>query len=682
MEIKQLPITEDPSGEIYNPNEKEREVVSAVISRFRESQSDRDRTFEYFDGDTLIDYINDSVRRFTTNVDEREDIEDWQARIHDPFTRNKVLAILSKVVRVLPIAQFISQGDDDVRKAYILSNLYDFSEDIDDYEELMIYLLLEAIVKGTAIGYEGVDRSSKKVRDIIKGSDDSMTLRVNTITTNRPIGAIVKLEDFYPSSVSIRNIKLMPYCFWRSVIQFSEFREKWSMYEKSKFVQPKRTYAEGEQEPFYNTMLSSDIKEGQVEIIRYYNKVDDEYIILANGTWINPIAISNTSGTIEGMEMEISPLPFNHKELPFWDIKFDFFGSDFFYGKSLPDRLKSLQDVLNVLNNMLLDQSFLTIFAPILTAGFDAIEDDYLRPGRRTSVDTQGQPLNQSVMKLDLGTPSGWHQYILEYTRKIMEQSSVDQVSSGQAGVGDRTTAQEIRIAADAVASTLGLFGRVVNYGLKRKATLRGANILQIWTDPTTPHIQRLLGQDGAEEVNKAFNVFKINNTVLTSGKRGTKIIELYADKEDMPKKDELKARALIDEANTGKKIEITALPPDYIRNFMFDVKIVPNQKTETSKDLEKALQLEKVRIYKSFFPNLINDPELAAQTAEKMGDDPTKIFLPEPMGWTPKEENPELESPMSMTPQDNAANNAIRGAQGGEGDAMQMRDLANSMLG
>jgi hypothetical protein len=43
---------------------------------------------------------------------------------------------------------------------------------------------------------------------------------------------------------------------------------------------------------------------------------------------------------------------------------------------------------------------------------------------------------------------------------------------------------------------------------------------------------------------------------------------------------------------------------------------------------------------------------------------------------------NPEAASPMSTTPNDPAAQNAIRGAMGGEQGDMAMRDLANSMLG
>lgn len=669
----------------HEPSEKEQEVVTAVISKFRSSAADRNRNFAYFDDQNLTDYINDSVRRFVTNIDIRDGIEDWQAIVHNPFTRNKVLAVLAKVVRVLPIAEFTARGDEDLRKAQILNNLYEYAEELDDYEELMLFILLEAIVKGTAIGYEGMQKKNKKVR-VVKNADDEITIVEKTEKCTKLFGAIVPLEEFYPSSVGIRNIKSMPYCFWRREMSHSKFTMDWGNFERSALVSPKKTYGPDESRPFYADQITDTVTDGNVEVIRYYNKETDEYIIIANGIWLNPLSVGKKATKKKAAEMreEISPLPFNHKELPFYDIKFDFYGSDFFYGKSLPDRLKSLQDVLNVLNNMMLDQSFLSVFSPILTSGFDPIEDDYLRPGRRIPIDTQGLPINQSVMKMDVGTPNGWHQYILEYTKRIMEEASLDQVSSGQAGVGGRTTAQEIRVAADGVASMLGLFGRMVNYGIKRKAFLKSANILQFWTDPNYPILEAVLGENGRNDFASAFNTVKISNTTLTSGKRGTKVILMYKDKKDMPTKGKLQARSMVGSASAGKPIEYLAIEGDYLRNFLYDIKMVTNPRTESTKELEKAMALEKVRVYMTFFPEGVDKPELAAQLAEKMGDDPTKIFkedwlMPQEPAATP---DGQPKQTVQDKPQDNTANNMVRGANGGEGGLNEMAEMSKSMLG
>ena len=648
----------------------EREVVSAVFNKFRNSADSRDRAFENFDGLNLVEYIEDSVHRFTTNVDYREGMEDWQARVHDPFTRNKVVAIQGKVKKFLPIAEFRGRGDEDMRRGQILSNLYEYSEEVDDYDEFMGDIFLEAIVKGTAVGYEGYEHREKAIREV-SGSGDKITIKNGVERTNKLYGQLVRLEDFYPSSVGIRRIKDMPYCFWREVMPYQQFLQDYAAYAEASNVEMYSTDAASrEDHPVYLDYTSDDTGDGNVEVIKYYNKDVDEYIIIANGVWLNPIMVDG--------KKEISPLPFNHKELPFWSVTFEPFESTFFYGKSLPDKLKSLQDVLNVLTNMLLDQSFLTVFKPILTNGFDSMEDDYLRPGRRTPVDTQGLSLSEAYHELDMSTPGGWHQFILQYTRKVMEEASVDQLQQGSAsGLAERTPATAIRAAAEGVASVLGLFGTSVKYGIKQKALLRARNIMQFWTDSRTPIIEQVLGEGGNEKFNKAFNIFKFDNVTMSDGKRGMKIIEMYADKKDMPTREGLKARRVIHKLNTGKEIEIMAIPGGYIRNFEFDVRVIQNPRTEDTKEVEQAMQLEKVRVYKSFWPNLVDDAELLAQTAEKMGDDPIKIMKPDAIpGSQPDEsaQNQMQDKGVNTMPEGNVANNIVRGAQGGEVAANEMQ--------
>lgn len=686
---KNVPITEESNTAKTTelPPKEEQDVIEATFSKFRLTVDHRNGSFQNFDGLNLIDYINESVRRFITNIDARDDIEDWQARVNDPFTRNKTLGFLSKMVQVLPIAEFTSRGDDDYRKAQILSNLYEFSEDVDDYEELLINILLECIVKGTAIGYEGHEQSTKKIREV-KGVGDALTVTDASRKTNKLYGALVPLEDFYPQNVGIRNIKKMVYCFWRSSYPYQQFLQDFAMYSRASTVQPRggRVFAEGEDRPYYIDYTSNDVKDGNVEVIRYYNKDTDEYVMIANGIWLNPLMEKGKAVT--------SPIPFTHKELPFWDIRFEIF-TEFFYGKSLPDKLKSLQDVLNVLTNMSLDQSFLSIFPPILTAGMDSIEDDYIRPGRRTPVDTQGLPISDQYMKLDMGTPNGWHEFVLNYVRKVMGEASLDQIQSGHAGVGGRTTAMEIRTATEGIAAVLGLFARLVNYGIKRKALLRGKNILQFWTDSQTPYVDQIMGQGANAETKKAFNTFKINDTVLSDGKRGSKIIEMYQNKTDLPTRTQVKTRAALAGMENNKRIEVMAIPGEYIRNLDFDIKLGVNKRQESTQDIRKALQLEKTRIYMSFFPDLVDREELAAELAEIMGDDPTKILkkevlnppAPQPAPGQPGQPgeqaaNAEQAQQSPLQPQQSVSLNSVNGVLNGGGPGSDVEALQKLITG
>ena len=611
----------DKKAQKHVVGEKEKKIISDVFQKFTSAQINRDRTFQYLDGRSLTQYISDCVGRFVTNFDNRDGIEDWQARVNVPMTHNKVIAVLGKIVAMLPMAEVNPRFDDDTKKAQILSELYEYSEDIDNYEELMICAALEAIVKGTVIGYEGYEYKTKKIRNITGYDKENNPQFTETINTESCLyGSIVPLEEFYPSSVSVRRIEEMPYAFRRYVIPYSTFVQDYSCYyPRWELVQAKAsavTEAGVPTQTFYtNDLISIDVQDGNVEIICYYNKDTDEYVMMANGVWLNPLK-----------DFSVAPNPFNHKRLPFWSARFDTLGSDFFYGKSLVDRMAAMQDVLNVLTNMLLDQSFLTIFPPILTAGIDPIEEDYLRPGRRVPVDTQGLPLNQSFMKLDLGTPGGWHQFILDYTKRIMEESSVDQVSSGTAGVGGRTTAKEIQAASAGVAAVLGVFGKLLNYGVKNKAFLKCSNILQFWTDPKTPIASNILG-DKAGIFADAFNVVSVDNARLGGGKRGKKIIAMYPSTKEFPEQSALKTRAALYEHQTGTPVEILAITGDYLRGLMHDIKLVPNIKSADTKEIRQALALEKAKVYLEIAPEMINKKELISGIAEAFGDDPEKIF-------------------------------------------------------
>ncbi len=655
----------------YEPTEKELEVVKTTFEIFRDAVEVRNRSYENFDGLNLIQYIEDSYRRTTTNVDVREDIEEWQSTIHDPFTRNKVNAILGKMVSVLPGVETQNRGDDDFRKADILTNLYEFAEEQEDYEEFIVEFLFESIVKGTAIGYEGHEYKERPIRDIVSGTDTEIKVVEKKEITNRLISKIIRLEDFYPSTIHARSVKEIPHAFVRDVQPYHKFKADYRQFPKHINVSPKRNVGgEAENKPYYLDYISEDVQEGSVEVLYFYDKANDQFVIIANGVWLNPIKVSEE-------EEVVCPIPFKHKELPFFDLRFELFEPNFFYGKSLPDKLKNLQDVLNVLTNMLMDQSFLSIFAPILTNGADSIEDDYLVPGRRSPIETNGLPINQAVMKLDMGTPSGWHQYILEHTRKVMEEASMDRVSQGIAGQGDRTTAQEVRVAAEGVAAMLGLFGRFVKTCIKRKAKLKVQNIMQFWTDPRYPVVEQVLGVGGMADAKKIFNTFKIKNAVLTNGKRGMRVIDMYMNPSDRPTKKELEAKAMISKAVNNREVEYVALDPSYIRNVDIDIKLVPNSKSESIKDLEKALHLEKVRMYKEMFPGMTDDMELFAQTAEKFGDDPAKIInknLSEGQQTQPTDG--------AGGPQVNVANNAVRSMAGGEGQANSLVALQNEMLG
>jgi hypothetical protein len=602
------------NGELFTPSDKELEVVDRTITLFRRAQQDRDRSFAYLDVLNILTYIEDSVERFNTNLYLRDGMEDWQAGFNDGFSRNKVLSMVGKLIEQLPIASAIPRGEEDVLRAQIITDLLKYTEELDNYENQMSMFVLELIVKGTAIGYEDIEYIKKKIRNV-KGKGDNMTVTEQEIKTTRLYTEIVPLEEYYPASVGIMGVENQPYSFWRKIIDISKFKDRYGHYKKADVVEAKKSaQKDGSPIPYYMDFISSDVAEGTVELIKFYDSLNDEYILMANGVWLNPL----------GTKEEVQPLPWNHKEQPFYSALYEPHGI-FFYGKSLPNKLSAMQDVLNVLQNMVMDQSFLSTFTPILMAGFDDFEDDWIRPGRRMSIDTGGIKLQEAIMPLQFPTPTGWHQYILEYTRRVMEESSLDRVSQGQAGTGaERTTAFEIHTAAAGVASILTMVSRAINGAIKRKATLRIQNILQFGFQPGATIVPGVMADT---DVNKAFATFSFNNTQLTQGRRGTRVLEIYKNEEDMPTGVETRTRAQIAELEQGRPVEVTAISPDYIRNVKYDIKIALDPHREHSTMAEQAMLLQQIEVLAQVGGDRVNLDEPITRLAAAMGLDPTKII-------------------------------------------------------
>ena len=101
----------------------------------------------------------------------------------------------------------------------------------------------------------------------------------------------------------------------------------------------------------------------------------------------------------------------------------------------------------------------------------------------------------------------------------------------------------------------------------------------------------------------------------------------MFKTPQERPTKQRLRVEAAIASGKTGRKIEKIAILPGYLRDFEFDIHLIANPKRQESKALDRALLLEKARVYLEFMPELIDKEELAVQIAEAYGDKPEKIL-------------------------------------------------------
>ena len=133
---------------------------------------------------------------------------------------------------------------------------------------------------------------------------------------------------------------------WRTLLKWNDFQVQYAKFKNKEYVIPGSQFADTS---IFTDFLSYDVR-GQdfVEVIKYFNKDKDQYAIIANGVLLNPVRIKD--------QEEISPLPWNHKELPFSKTIYEPLDANFFYGISLPQKVKDPQTALNRMWQLLLER--------------------------------------------------------------------------------------------------------------------------------------------------------------------------------------------------------------------------------------------------------------------------------------------------------------------------------------
>ena len=597
----------------YTPTQKQQTVITNTWTRFSDMRTNRDLTYRWFgkkrDGTyrNLIQYINVCEKRWNSDGVARTDLEDWQSSVFKPETRNKIIAILSAVAQQRPGMKFKGVEKSDFLREQILDDLYTWSENKDNGDEMAIYTMLDALIHGTAIRYEGYEDCKRVLREIESGSYDDVKFKEKTTVDKKILTREVRLQDFYFGSTMTRKMDEQPDCVWRKLMRLNDFKKEFAGWDAAKYVLPGGDLTD---ETFFAGFTSDEVREKDsdlVEVIRYYNKESDQFIILANGVWVNPLG------------KDICPLPFSHKELPFFSVLFEPFASDFPYGKAAPDKYLNEQDAINALYNMMLDQLFVSIHKPLVTGDEDALDDIDIVPGKVNYIGADVA----NIQELQISPPGPAAFSMLNILHQSLQESSVDATQQGQGG--EDKTATATRIAAASAARTFNLFLQFVYHGYKRQAKLRVSNILQFMT---MPDVEKVLGDNGEEQFNEAFGAFKLD-TQLLNGKAGTRIIELVnKDKLEEKYANRLQEREELEAQNT-EKVYIT---PEYIRGWSFDVEPIPDSTVKETPEVEKALELEFQTQAMALYPDKVNRDAMFEEFLRVFRKQNKDIKLPTPM--------------------------------------------------
>jgi len=576
-------LTEDQVFPAQVPQSPERMKVRNRLShRIEQLRQTHRQANPFFRERNIVDYIEDSQKRFAEHKVRPAYKQPWQSNLANPSYRDKLIAILSKLASQAMEAQVIGTAEltpISQKKERVLSLLLKGVNIKNNDDFALINEMLEAMVKGTIVGFESWKFGERKVRDVVAyDNDGSIKTKERTIKDWDDVwGTIWPLENVYFGDIYVNNVQDMSDCALRRVVKWDSFQKEFGEFEDADKVLP-ASDIRGSDEDDTIFIISADLDDDEVEIFYYFNKDDDEYCIQANDVWINPLG-----------EAGVQPLIWNHKRLPIWTAVFEPLDAKFIYGKSLPDKFISTGDTQDKLLDNILDRLTLALNAPLVAPeGTTSLTENFLSP---QNVITYPLGTTQTPQTLDIKEPSAVSQNIYNLLQNRLESSSASAESTGGGGT-TKKTATQVNIENQATLDLVSLFLRMMEFGIRDKNRLRLPNTMQFYTFPIH-----------AKEGKSRFKKIILRNERTSGGEMG--MVELSIVNKINQTKLEQDAEVLSTETNKVEKIEIT---PALIRDPQdADITIVANSSVKMSKPLRQAMELNFQTVMNNLYPDKFN---------------------------------------------------------------------------
>lgn len=639
---------ENPNSvKIWKPSTKEQTLLKFVYDEIDDMMDVRNETYRQFNDRTLIQFIDDSEKRVQGYVPDRESQgkEEWQSNVFNQSTRNKLKAIVASVALKPPktpiIAENYATGSFDMRRSEYMETLVQHAKAKNNPEVNIFWEAWQCATQGTIIKYVGYLKSVQK-RKFIKSYDPETGAiefdEKDVIVSDECVDTFVNLNELFIKDFFIHDIQDQPAVAWIRYLDESTAEMELGKYQNWEYcVNKTRSEYKSETNTFFLDRYKARVDENEYEVIKYYNKSKDQYIIVCNGVLL--LEAPMLWGRIK-------------KYYPFAkSIHEAFSGREFFYGNNLPNANMDVQDTTNALWNMGLDKTFRSMDPPMLvgTKNKDLLEQENEYTGMNNTIYVDD--ISQIQYQVIPGITNS-EMAMIQWVGQQFDMSTVD---ANQQGIANRdVTAREIVIANENAKKLKNSFYTFLSDLWVQKTRLYVTNILMHYT---IPQITEIVGEDGAKEIQETYRTFYVNDSEFPNGQTGVTAIQFVGSKEELPPRYQLD----IDEEvmkMKGINMRKTALVNTYFDDFDYEPQVVSETIFEQDRAEKQALFQEKLKTIMVAFP------EIFAQNKLIIFEDFAKAY------------NDKIEKYNLEQPQQNPLLAAMQGGQMGEMGAEQTEQV------
>lgn len=565
----------------YIPTVGEEEAIKEVFETLDKGKTVIQKPYNYFNNRTLLEVIDDWTKRWNGYIPPMNPLLDQtQSQIFVNFTRNAIISYLAKVamspVKAKIIAVNKKSGLLDKAFADVLKDLNQYSLNAENGEQKFMQAALECCVKGTVVVYEGYLKNDQKVR--IPDEFDFRTGKAKFKEETRTIfdncfQKVIPLEDFYITNPFQPDVQKQPKIIWKELTSYFEAGLEFSHYPNWKYVTPGKYVTANDATTFYRETLLTSLGKDQAEILKYYCRKENQHIIMVNGVILYD-----------------GPIPFKDGRYPFAKTVNEPFGNDFFWGNGHPGKYMGEQDLINTFINLMADKTINSLVPTGLSSDLDdLVEDDVIQIGKIRKV----QNVNNWEWWQAPEVGSGEQNFFSQVLQLARESANTDAGYSATPK-GGKQTARQILQKQQEIQQKLSFNMNFLEDLERDRTDLRISHILQFYS---IPKIEKITGKNGREIQKMVFRDAQLNETKLSDGETGNKVIKLVGKEYlNADKRQKLADELSVIEAQAdlnGQNMEALAVIVDTFYDYNYEVQVVKYSSFEKNQALDQASRME-----------------------------------------------------------------------------------------
>lgn len=488
--IGNIPI--DQEGKItapvslYQPSDEVKNLTYRIQQDYQVGYELQHKPFTEFNDLSLLDRMDLDQKRWNAYREPQstDPEEVWRWNGVRPLTRNKIIAIVaqmtSRIVIPAPYAQNDKQEEDRMA-AQIMRDLMEYNIRNSNYVDNYIMWITDALVNPIAYLGLGFFEKMQTIKEENEGKISKKEVIDNVYSGFQTFN--IPTDEILIGNFNQKDLSKQGFVIRKRFIEYGEAEVLWSEHDNFEFVKPGiRTIFNADNSLFYDVF--DETIPTLVEEAIYYNRAEDSEIPFVNGVYVGDDDIE--ANPIKHRDNE------NRPKYHFAGLGYEHISPRFFFYKSACWKLGDDDELVQRMEQLAMDATFLETMPPTITAGHGQFTEAILIPGKNNAFE---EP-DVRVTPIALGRRLDFAWRAIQEKEKSMAESTQDALLQGVA-TGPVKTASEAMILQQNAKIALGLFGNMFAQSLKRVGGLMIDVIIQ---HQTVAEVEEIAGKGLIEQ--------------------------------------------------------------------------------------------------------------------------------------------------------------------------------------